>query len=107
MITNASECNPCRYELDVLRESQLISVDPHYAGRTVEQALEELQDEMKIVLLTAKGPCPFLAADNTCSIHPTRPNVCVAMQPGDEQCQEARADEGLPPLEPKPNSFRV
>ena len=86
------------YELDVLREPRLVSADPHYAGRTVQQALEELQDEMKIVLLTGQGSCPFLTADNTCSIYLTRPNACVAMQAGDEQCQQARAAEGLPPL---------
>ena len=35
-------------------------------------------------------PCPFLGPDNLCAIYPTRPNECVALEPGSEQCQLAR-----------------
>ena len=86
------------YELDVLREPRLIAVDRHYAHKTVDAALEELQNEFKCVLVI--GRCPFLSTDNDCSIYPTRPNVCVGLQAGDEQCQQVRQAEGLPPLEP-------
>lgn len=85
-------------DVDVLREPRLIDVDRHHKGKTVHQLVYEIQTEWKAVLLPA--PCPFLGADNRCSIYPTRPNCCVGMQAGDEQCQKARRAEGLPPLEP-------
>jgi Fe-S-cluster containining protein len=89
------------YELDVLREPRLIEAgDRHYAGRTIEDVVQELGDEYKCILLAGARPCAFLGPDNRCSIYPTRPNVCVAMQAGDEQCQMAREAEGLPPLAP-------
>lgn len=37
-----------------------------------------------------------------CSIYPTRPNVCVGFQAGNEDCQGLRKGAGLPPLEPVP-----
>jgi Fe-S-cluster containining protein len=86
------------YELDVLRESRLVAADPDYASLSIDQALATLQDEFHCVIIAGPGrPCAFLR-DNECSIYPTRPNVCVAMQPGDEQCEEARRAEGLAPL---------
>ena len=89
------------YEIDVLREPRLIDGgDRHYAGRTIDDVLHELSDEYKCILLAGARPCVFLCSDNRCSIYPTRPNVCVAMQAGDEQCQRAREAEGLPPLLP-------
>jgi Fe-S-cluster containining protein len=87
-------------ELDVLREPRLVDVNPHYVGKSVQEVVHELQEEMKIVLLVCGSRCPFLGTDNACTIYPTRPNDCVAMQAGDEQCQHARASVGLPPLEP-------
>jgi Fe-S-cluster containining protein len=63
--------------------------------------LHELQTEFgKAIIIACSRPCAFLGPDNLCSIYPTRPNCCVGMQAGDEQCQEARAALGLPPLEP-------
>ena len=43
--------------------------------------------------------CPMLSG-NEGSIYPTRPNCCVAMQAGSDQCQSARRREKLPLLEP-------
>jgi Fe-S-cluster containining protein len=90
-------------ELDVLREPRLIDVDPHHRGKTVHQMVYEIQTEWKAVMLVIGKPCPFLA-ENKCSIYPTRPNCCVGMQAGDEQCQQCRATEGLPPLLPVSDS---
>lgn len=87
-------------DLDVLREPRLIDVDRHHRGKSVEQMVHEIQTDMKAVILACGSACPFLGGDNACTIYPTRPNVCVGMQAGDEQCQEARAAEGLDPLEP-------
>jgi Fe-S-cluster containining protein len=47
-----------------------------------------------------RQPCMFLGNDNLCQVYPTRPNACVGMQAGDKQCQAAREEAGLPPLDP-------
>jgi Fe-S-cluster containining protein len=44
--------------------------------------------------------CCFLGADNRCTIYCTRPEVCRTFAAGSPQCQEARARQGLGPLEP-------
>ena len=87
-------------ELDVMREPRLIDADRSHAGRTVLQVLQGIQDNMQCVIVACGSPCMFLGTDNACTIYPTRPNACVGMQPGDEQCQQARIDNGLPPLKP-------
>ena len=79
--------------LDVLREPRLLDAD--VTGRRT--ALAELaEDDGRCILLAASRPCRFLSADGHCTIYPTRPNVCVEMQAGDEQCQQARNQVGLP-----------
>jgi len=85
-------------ELDILREPRLIDADQHHRGKSVETMLAQYSQGLAVILAITK-PCPFLAEDQ-CSIYPTRPNCCVGMQAGDEQCQEAREAEGLPPLLP-------
>ncbi len=87
-------------DLDVMREPRLIDADAAHRGRTVEDVVRGVQEQGQAVLLACGSACQFLAADNRCSIYPTRPNVCVAMQAGDEQCQDARAAKGLEPLLP-------
>lgn len=87
-------------DLDVLREPRLIDADPHHRGKHLRQMVEEIRTEWKAVILACGRPCSFLGADNGCTIYPTRPNVCVGLEPGDEQCQSSRAAHGLPPLEP-------
>ena len=87
-------------DLDVMREPRLIEADRHYAGRPVDQVLVQLQEDVgRAVTIACGHPCPFLGADDECTIYPTRPNDCVAMQAGDEQCQMAREAAGLPRLE--------
>lgn len=69
---------------------------------TMAQLMAELKQEGKCLLIAGPGkPCQFLDGNNRCSIYPTRPNACVAMEAGDEQCQAAREAEGLPPLLPR------
>ena len=60
--------------------------------------MAELEQHGKCLVIAAAQDCKFLRGNNTCAIYPTRPNVCVALEPGSEQCQEAREAEGLPPL---------
>lgn len=87
-------------DLDVMREPRLIEADPQHAGMSVEETIRGMQQEWKAVILACGHPCAFLGQDNLCTIYPSRPNCCVAFEAGDEQCQEARAAEGLPPLLP-------
>ena len=87
--------------LDVLREPRLIDVDRHHAGKPVRAVVREIDQEMKAVIIACGNQCAFLGEDKLCSIYPTRPNCCVGLQAGDEQCQAAREAEGLPPLLPR------
>lgn len=87
-------------EIDVLREPRLIDADRHHAGKSVDQMVKEITEDCMAVLLNCGRRCQFLGEDNRCGIYPTRPNCCVGMEAGDEQCQHSRWAEGLPPLEP-------
>lgn len=80
--------------LDAIREPRLIDDKE----TTVEWLLDH--EEYGCTHLAFNEPCRFLGSDNRCEIHPTRPNNCVGFLPGDEQCQECRGLEGLPPLLP-------
>ena len=86
-------------DIDLMREPQLRYADRDLvANYNVEEALDALQKDVGRCLIIACGtPCRFLE-DNRCSIYPTRPNDCVAMHAGDEQCQSSRQAEGRPPL---------
>ena len=90
-------------ELDLIREPRLIESDPDDTAKSYDQVLADLQQGIGKVLVIACGtdfPCKFLGADDRCTIYPTRPNDCVAMQAGDEQCQVARVAAGLSRLQP-------
>lgn len=92
------------YDLDVLREPKLAAADvtrPDFGS--VEAVMADLNSEEGRCLIIAGGvdhPCSFKGSDDCCSIYPTRPNVCVAMEAGSEQCQYAREAAGLAPLPP-------
>jgi Fe-S-cluster containining protein len=89
-------------DLDYLREPKLAQADPYYTSLKPQEVLDKLTAEFGTALIIACGqdrPCPFLSADATCSIYPTRPNACVGMQAGDEQCQQARLELGLEKLQ--------
>lgn len=55
-----------------------------------------------ILACGAANPCPMLTSEKLCSIYPTRPACCVALQAGSDLCQIARKVAGLPILEPIP-----
>ncbi|HMP16728.1 MAG TPA: YkgJ family cysteine cluster protein [Gemmatales bacterium] len=46
--------------------------------------------------------CCFLDSGQLCTIYASRPEVCRELQPGTQQCQEARERSHLPPLLPIP-----
>jgi Fe-S-cluster containining protein len=74
--------------LDCVREPRLLKLS--------KLSLNDLRDETRCVLLHdgQRQCCPFLdTPDNgscCCAIYPTRPNVCVACEPGGPSCQQAR-----------------
>ena len=89
--------------LDVVREPRLIQADRHYVNHSPTDALKLLEEPGRAVTLACGSACRVLDEDKRCTIYPTRPNDCVGMQAGDEQCQQARQAAGLPPLEPLPD----
>lgn len=90
------------YDLDVLREPHLAAADIGEWTREMsyQTLMAELgQDGKCLIIAAGEHECKLLRRENTCGIYPTRPNVCVGLQPGDEQCQMAREAEGLCPLD--------
>ncbi len=107
-MTSRYECDQCgaccqgtliveAFYLDVLREPRILDAD--VCGRR--PTMDELSDETRCIVLAANQACRFLSADGLCTSYPTRPNDCVGMQAGDEQCREARRQRALPPLQPR------
>ena len=69
-------------ELDLVREPRLKEYVSMYAPDDI--------SDMDGILNTKNG-CPFLK-DNKCEIYPTRPTVCVAFEPGCDQCLTSRGE---------------
>jgi Fe-S-cluster containining protein len=88
-------------DLDFEREPAIKDCDPFYRDKSVTVTRELLSDGMRVIMLAGgtDRPCSLLDCENRCTIYPTRPNSCVGMQAGDEQCQMARQSLGIPPLE--------
>ena len=81
------------FDEDVLREPR------------IKQAMKPLREpgldgEIGYLYCLDSGACPFLDANDRCSIYPTRPVVCVLFPAGSDRCQAARRAFGLAPLEP-------
>jgi len=89
------------YDLDVLREPHLAAADIGDWTREMsyQTLMAELEQHGKCLVIAAGQECKFLRGNNTCAVYPTRPNVCVAMKPGSEECQQTRRAERLPPLQ--------
>ena len=49
--------------------------------------------------LSCMTTCAFLRSDNTCEIYATRPDDCVAFEPGGVKCRQCRRDVGMEPAE--------
>ena len=88
-------------DLDVLREPHLATAaKPLRDNQTYETLMADLEQEGKCLVIAGGHSCKFLTESFKCAIYPTRPNVCVGMQAGDEECQRARASAGFEPLVP-------
>jgi Fe-S-cluster containining protein len=74
--------------LDCVREPRILALS--------QLSLDDLRDDSRCVLLwdRVQEHCPFLSksddASCSCAIYPTRPNGCVACEPGGPKCQQAR-----------------
>jgi Fe-S-cluster containining protein len=124
MIYECDRCGACWRRLiieisalDIVREPRLLAaITPFQVGRGFDPDFDSDEEEEEYERLgplvpeadgggsIKMGPdhsCPLLGEDNLCTIYPTRPNVCVAMRAGSDQCQMARERAGLPPLEEK------
>lgn len=105
MIYECDKCGACCRHLlvevdalDVLREPRLLDAQQGLKRMSLPLLLE---DEDRCLIIAGPGqPCQFLGTDNHCQIYPTRPNICVGALAGEESCQQARREAGLPPLEP-------
>ncbi len=65
-------------ELDVLREPRLIEAARHYAGRSVDEVVDELQSDVgKVLVIVCSSGCRFVGTDNQCTIYPTRVQMFV------------------------------
>lgn len=90
------------YDIDILREQHLATANINMRPeQTYKQLMSDLEGDGKCIIIAGGKPCKFLTQSFRCAIYPTRPNVCVGMQAGDQQCQDARRAAGHPPLEPK------
>ncbi len=89
------------YDLDVLREPHLAAADiGEWTREMVHQELmAELEQEGKCLVIAGGEECKFLRGNSMCAIYQTRPNVCVALPPGSDQCNQAREADGLPRLQ--------
>ena len=89
------------YDLDLLREPHLAAADIGEWTREMsyQTLMAELEQDGKCLIIAGGQECKFLRGDNSCAIYPTRPNVCVALEPGSDQCDEVREAEGLPQFE--------
>lgn len=87
--------------LDAVREPKLLSL------KSDVKSLDELRNSGRCLVLydTETHACPFLVGQHgekcSCSIYPTRPNVCVISEPGGPKCQQARLLKSLPVLRDK------
>lgn len=81
------------FEVDLLREPKL--------GAQMQPLREPgLDGEIGYLNCLTNRACPFLDSECRCSIHPTRPVVCMLFPAGSDECEEARRVFGIPPLEP-------
>ena len=71
--------------LDIVREPRLLQAAELLDGHGKVKYESEWEKEYLLACGKAK-PCVF-HKNKKCEIYPTRPNVCVAFEPGGEQCK--------------------
>lgn len=82
--------------LDAMREPRLYELSPD-----IDRAKFRAGERCIVLYDTETRQCPFLTPECKCGIYPTRPNECVAVEPGDAKCQQSRVMAGLPLLRDK------
>jgi Fe-S-cluster containining protein len=77
--------------LDIVREPRLLQHAELLDGNG--KIKYKTDWEKEYLLGDSINPCPFLTLNNECGIYPTRPNVCVYMVPGGEQCESIKQSD--------------
>jgi Fe-S-cluster containining protein len=80
-------------DTDAKREQRIAA-----EGRALPSHLKTDHWTFQLFPLPFHETCCFLDTNFRCTIYPTRPDVCRAFSAGSDQCQEARARVGRPPL---------
>jgi len=84
--------------LDILREPRIQELKPDLR---MADAVDKWWNRAIVLYDIETRQCPFLSecdGKHSCQIYPTRPNQCVALEPGDAKCQQARVMRSLPLL---------
>jgi Fe-S-cluster containining protein len=90
-------CNKLIVEIghiDVVREPKLLAVSEPLEGMPGGGEW----DKQYLLAAGLPGKGCRMHQGGRCSIYPTRPNACVAFEPGTPECQNARYIAELPPL---------
>lgn len=95
-------CGACCRTFPIFAAGADADREPRIAreGRTLPEHVASPQWTYQLFPLPFHDGCCFLDGDNRCTIYATRPEVCREFPAGGDQCQEARARVGLPPLAP-------
>ena len=78
---------------DAAREGRIVD-----ESRPLPVHLETPSWAFQLYPLPFHEACAFLDGSCRCTIYPTRPDVCRSFPAGGDQCAQARALSGLPPL---------
>jgi Fe-S-cluster containining protein len=81
-------------EADAVREPRVKE-----CGLELPEFLKRPGWDFKLHPLPFLEGCCFLGENKLCTVYETRPDVCRKFEAGTEECAEARARVGLPPLD--------
>jgi Fe-S-cluster containining protein len=102
MVDHCKDCGLCCKKMiaeiqhiDVVREPKLLQIARLLDGNGKIQYDSDWEKEYS---LYCGDGCKLLTDDNRCSIYPTRPNCCVALEVGGDKCNELREIYGLPEI---------
>jgi Fe-S-cluster containining protein len=107
-VTNLSQveyecdgCGACCHTYPIFAAESDAHREPRITaeGKRLAPWLEMPQWRYQLFPLPFHTTCCFLDTEKRCSIYATRPDVCRQFAAGSDQCQEARARAGLPPLQ--------
>jgi len=95
------KCGACCQTFPVLVSLSDAMREPRIKQCAIElpEHLKQPSWDFKLHPLPFHRGCCFLGGDDLCTVYETRPDVCRTFEAGTEECAEARARLGLPPLQ--------